>query len=87
MIPRPNLVRLHTIHGAHWIDTRQLAAGRRVLTIYTARGNRAADVARTEADRERVRYGVHRDNLHASKELAHAAARRIYSQITNEATK
>ena len=79
-----NLVRLFTQHGPVWIDSNQLAF-RTILTIYTARGNLAADMARTERERELVRYGVHRDNLFASPELARAQSERIYADMQRRA--
>jgi predicted DNA binding protein len=69
-----NLVRLFTSHGCIYIDTIQLSSGRKLLTIYTSRGNRLNDVGATQEIRERASYGVHRDNLYASQELADAAS-------------
>lgn len=78
-----NLIRLYTVHGPMWIDTEQLARDRRSLTIYTARGNRAADTARTEQERTRAAWGVHRDNLFASPALAEANYERIRQDIAS----
>lgn len=83
-----NLVKLFTRHGPMYIDTRQLAQqGRRILTIYTARGNKLSAVGRTAEIRERASYGVHRDNLFASQELADAASDRIFKEIFGENAK
>lgn len=76
-----NLIKLYTIHGAMHVDADQLNNGRTILRIYTARGNRLADVARTEMERERARYGVHRENLYASPALAEAAYRRMIADM------
>ena len=79
------LVKLYTRHCAVWIDTEQFAYRERVLTIYTARGNRLADTARTKKQRERASYGVHIDNVFASPELAKANADRIYADMERRA--
>jgi predicted nucleic acid-binding OB-fold protein len=54
-----------------WVDAEQLAAtDRRCLTIYTSRGNRKCDVAKTVAERRRCEFGVHRNNLFATLQKA-----------------
>jgi hypothetical protein len=68
-----NLVKLFTIDGPVWVDTRQLSGRRTLLTMYTARGNKCKDTGRTKDVREKAAYGVHRDNLYATMELARAA--------------
>lgn len=77
----PNLVKLFTAYGPVYIDTKQLARRRTLLTIYTARGNRLKDVGRTREIRERAEYGVHIDNLYATPELAVAAAEAAYAEL------
>ncbi len=72
-----NLVKLYTFHGPMHIDSAQIAQGRTILTIYTPRGNRLADTARSQHDKEKARNGVHVDNLFASLELAEANYQRI----------
>lgn len=77
-----NLVKLYTIHGPLWVDTGQFnQSWRRCLTIYTSHGNRAEFTAKTEADRQRVMWGVHRDNLFASRQLAEAQYQRITADM------
>lgn len=76
-----NLVRLFTAHGAVYIDTNQLARGRRLLTGYTAHGNRLADVGSTQELKEYASWGIHVDNLYASQELADAASDAIWREI------
>ncbi len=82
----PNLVRLYTAHGAMYIDTKQLAGGRKLLTIYTSRGNRLKDVGATQEIRERASYGVNRENLYASQELADAASDAVWRDLFGEST-
>lgn len=83
----PNLVKLFTVHGPMYIDTKQLSGTKTLLTIYTSQGKRLKDVGRTQEIRERAMYGVHRDNLYASHELAEAASeaslRELYSENTS----
>lgn len=76
-----NLVKLFTAHGAMHVDTADLLSGRIRLTIYTARGNRLKDVGTTQKIREQASYGVHRDNLYASQELADAATDAIFREL------
>lgn len=78
---KKNLVKLYTTHGEMWIDTRQLASGRTLLTIYSSRGKRLKDVGRTEEIRMRAQYGVHRENLYATQELADADKDRILATM------
>lgn len=80
----PNLVKLFTAHGAMYIDTKQLASERKLLTIYTSRGNRLRDVGATKDIRERASYGVNRENLYASQELADAASDAIWRDLYGE---
>ncbi len=77
----PNLVKMFTVHGAMYIDTNQLASGCSHLTIFTSRGNRLKDVGATQDVREFAMYGVHRDNLYASQELADAASDVIWRDL------
>lgn len=77
----PNLVRLFTAHGAVYIDTNQLAQGRKLLTAYTSHGNRLADVGSTQEIRECASWGIHVDNLYASQDLADAASDAIWREI------
>ena len=76
-----NLVKLFTSHQSVFVDTAQLASGRTHLTIYTSHGNCLKDVGATQEIRENARYGVHRDNLYASKELADAATDAIFREL------
>lgn len=80
-IRQANLVKLFTSHGGMYIDTNQLSSERKLLTIYTSRGNRLKDVGATQEIRERASYGVHRDNLYASQELADAASDAIWREL------
>ena len=58
------------IPGPMWVDADQFAYRTR-LTIYTSRGNRAFEKAKTKAEAERLSWGVHRDNLfHTPAEAA-----------------
>lgn len=75
------LVKLYTIHGAMWIDADQLTGPRTILTIYTRKGNRLSQVAKTALERERASFGVHRDNLFASMEHANAHFDRIHADM------
>lgn len=77
----PNLVQLYTMHGQMWISTEQLNSPKILLTIFTRSGKKLSDTARTYQARTDAGYGVHRDNLYASKELANAAAERIYADM------
>lgn len=82
-----NLVKLYTRHGPMHIDTNQLAnPNRRILTIYTARGNKLSEVACTTELREKASFGVHRDNLFASQDLADAASERIFKEMFGDKT-
>lgn len=76
-----NPVKLYTCHGLMWIDTEQLNGARTNLTIYTARGNKLCDVAKTQTLRDQAAFGVHRENLFASQELADANRERILDDI------
>jgi hypothetical protein len=77
-----NLVKLFTVDGAMFIDTHQLARPHRtLLTIYTASGKRLSDVGRTKNIRENASFGVHRDNLFASPELALADYERVQREF------
>lgn len=79
----PNLVKLFTIRGPLMIDTRQLNDEHySVLTIYTLDGIRKVDAARDERERLLASYGVHRENLYASIELAHTAHREMNAMMT-----
>ena len=80
----PNLVKLFTAHGAVYIDTNQLASSRKLLTAYTSRGNRLKDVGATQEIREFASFGVHRENLYASQELADAASDAIWRELYGE---
>lgn len=76
-----NIIKLFTVDGPIYIDSNQLNGPRKLLTIYTARGNKLSRVARTEKERESASYGVHRDNLFATQELAKADSDRIWREI------
>lgn len=76
-----NLLKLYTRHGAIYVDGDQLEGSRNLLTIYTRNGNRKSETARTQEERERASFGVHRDNLYASKALADAATDRIFAAM------
>lgn len=79
MTTSPNLVQLFTVHGSMWVDARQLATGRTHLTIYTARGNKLKETGKTKHIRECAEFGVHRENLFASRELAEAAFEQFFN--------
>ncbi len=76
-----NLQKLYTCNGPMYVDVTQLQGPRQLLTIYTARGNRVKDVGRSHEVRQRAMYGVHRDNLFASLELAEANRERIIADF------
>lgn len=76
-----NIIKLFTIDGPIHIDSNQLNSNRRLLTIYTAEGDKMSYVAPTEKERENASYGVHRDNLFATQELAKADSDRIWRGI------
>ncbi len=78
-----NLVKLYHHNGPVWIDTNQLNGSRTLLTIYTSRGNRLADTAKTKILRFDASCGVHRENLFASPQLAKANRERIYADMRN----
>ena len=61
-----NLVKQYTCNGPMWVDADQLAYRTHRLTIYTSRGNRKSDVAKTKEERERAEFGVHPANLFAT---------------------
>lgn len=78
------LTKMFTCHGPIYIDADQLEQKwRKCLTIYTARGNRAADVLGTKAKREAASFGVHRNNLFDTLEAAIANREAIYQSIFN----
>lgn len=80
--PKPNLVKLFTVNGPMYIDTHQVAQqSRNILRIYTSRGNRLMDVGRTARIREIAGFGVHRNNLFATQELAKKDMERIYADM------
>lgn len=68
-----NLICLFDAWGKRvWVNARQLSnQNRRLLTLYTSRGNKVREVARTKSQRENSQ--IHRDNLFASFELANQA--------------
>lgn len=78
-----NLVKLYHHNGPVWIDTDQLNGSRTRLTIYTSRGNRLSDTAKTESERFNAGCGVHRNNLFACTALAEADRERIYADMRN----
>lgn len=81
---KPNLVKLFTVNGPMYIDTHQLAQqSRNILRIYTSRGNRLMDVGRTARIREIAGFGVHRNNLFATQELAKKDMERIYADMAS----
>lgn len=80
-----NIIKLFTAHGAIYVDSAQLAGKRTILTIYTARGKKLSDSARTHQERIDAGFGVHRDNLYASPELAEAAYERIIADMAQRA--
>jgi hypothetical protein len=80
-----NLVRLFTHKGVIYVDSDELARGRTILRIYTARGNKLSETARTERERETAGFGVHRENLYASPKLAKADYERIIADMTRRA--
>lgn len=79
MTTQPNLVQMFTVHGSMWIDAHQLVTGRTHLTIYTARGNKLKETGMTQQVRENAEFGVHRENLFASRELAEVAFEQFFN--------
>lgn len=80
-----NLLKLFTAHGEVYVDAAQLAdTERALLTLYTVKGNRLADVGRTKAIREKAEFGVHRDNLFATREHADKETDRILRELFGE---
>ena len=76
-----NLIRLYTLNALMYVDTRQLSSWRTRLTIYTKTGLKVSETARTKQARENASFGVHRDNLFASPELAEANHARIIADL------
>jgi hypothetical protein len=70
-----------------YVDTQQLAAGRKLLVIYTSRGNRLSAVGKTKAIRVKAGWGVHVANLFASHDLALAAYAHFFKRMTEEAAR
>ena len=75
-----NLQKLYTVNGPIFINADDLKKPRQCIPIYTARGNKLSEVARTKAEKERAWFGVHTENLFASRELAEANKQRIYKE-------
>jgi hypothetical protein len=81
----PELLKLFSQHGAVYVDAAQLAkASKTHLTIYTAKGQKLSDTGRSKEIREQAGFGVHRENLFATQELADAAGDKIYREIFGE---
>lgn len=76
-----NIIKLFTVDGPIHIDSNQLNGPRKLLTIYTAAGEKMKHAAPTEKERESASFGVHRDNLFASQELAKADSDRVWREI------
>lgn len=76
-----NLIKKYTCHGPMWIDADQLAYRQHRLTIYTSRGNRKADTAKTKEERERAGFGVHPANLFPTLAAAIENRERIYDNF------
>ena len=77
----PNLVKLFTVDGSVHIDTAQLARQKRHLTIYTAHGNLLSEFGRTKEIRESASWGIHFENLFASRDLAEARSNEIWREL------
>lgn len=75
-----NLQKLYTRHGPIYINADDLQK-QGCITIYTARGNKLFEVAKTNAEKQRAAFGVHVANLFASPELAKADSERIYKDM------
>jgi hypothetical protein len=66
-----NLIKLYTCHAPIFIDSDELAKqGRTLLRIYTAQGNVKSETAKTHDERMKAGFGVHRNNLFATRKLA-----------------
>jgi len=78
------LVKLYTAHGTMYVDTAELASKKLRLRIYTARGNKLSDVSSSQKIRKQASYGVHRENLFASQELADAASDAVWRELYGE---
>ena len=84
-----NIIKMFTPYGEMYVDAAELncKGGSYPLRIYTKTGRRLSEVANTEAERIRASYGVHPDNLFASKEHALANQARIYKAIEDRQQK
>lgn len=77
-----NLTKMFTWRGPIWVDADQLTEShRKCLTIYTAKGNRKCDTARTEREREQAAYGVHRNNVFPTLQAAIANREAIFADM------
>lgn len=78
------LKKMFTCHGPMWIDADQYAESlRKHLTIYTSRGNKKFEVAKTQRERDNAAFGVHRNNLFNTLKEALENRERIYQSIFN----
>jgi len=77
----PNPVKLYTINVPLLVDTNQLNSERTILRIYDSKGRKLSDTGRTAAIREAASFGVHRDNLFASRQLAEKNMERIEAEL------
>jgi hypothetical protein len=76
-----NLIKLYTCHAPIFIDSDELAKGRTLLRIYNSRGGIKSDTARTHDERMKAGFGVHRNNLFATRKLAIENRERVLKEM------
>lgn len=80
-----NITKLHTFNGAFFVNVTNLhrflvhPSERKILTILDRNGN--PKKGKNAAETEKFSFGVHIDNLFASKELAISNHERVYAEI------
>lgn len=79
-----NLVKLYIPHGTVYVDTLQLSRKKTHLTMYNSRGEKLSEVGRTRDIREWSSYGVHIENLFASRKHADAASDKVWRELFGE---
>ena len=79
-----NLVKLFMPHGTVYVDTLQLSRKKTHLTMYNSRGEKLSDVGRTRDVREMASWGVHIENLYASRKHADAASDKVWRDLFGE---
>ena len=79
-----NLVKLYTPHGNVFVDTLQLTRKKTHLTMYNSRGEKLSEVGKTREIREWSGFGVHIENLFASRKHADAASDKVWRELYGE---